>query len=115
MGKPGLTPRLPCGLHGTREHAARSLGAVGTLSGTKWALLPASHGLLSVLAPKLFPVAYNLIKPFLSEDTRKKINVLGGEYPRLPFPAPHGCGSAAGGVVLKEQTDPPRQKLPLLV
>ncbi|PNJ49118.1 T0084650 isoform 1, partial [Pongo abelii] len=34
--------------------------------------------LFVVKAPKLFPVAYNLIKPFLSEDTRKKIMVLGG-------------------------------------
>ncbi|XP_044539972.1 SEC14-like protein 2, partial [Gracilinanus agilis] len=30
--------------------------------------------------PKLFPVAYNLIKPFLSEDTRKKIMVLGANW-----------------------------------
>ncbi|MBW02621.1 SEC14-like protein 2, partial [Eschrichtius robustus] len=35
--------------------------------------------LFVIKAPKLFPVAYNLIKPFLSEDTRKKIMVLGGE------------------------------------
>lgn len=46
---------------------------------TQWALLPTSHHLVSVPAPKLFPVAYNLVKPFLSEDTRKKIMVLGGE------------------------------------
>uniref|UniRef100_G3TM50 SEC14 like lipid binding 2 n=1 Tax=Loxodonta africana TaxID=9785 RepID=G3TM50_LOXAF len=39
--------------------------------------------LFVVKAPKLFPVAYNLIKPFLSEDTRKKIMVLGGEWSRL--------------------------------
>lgn len=32
-----------------------------------------------VAAPKLFPVAYNLVKHFLSEDTRKKIVVLGCE------------------------------------
>lgn len=50
-----------------------------TLLGTEWALLPVSHHLVSVPAPKLFPVAYNLVKPFLSEDTRKKIMVLGGE------------------------------------
>ncbi|PNJ49120.1 T0084652 isoform 3, partial [Pongo abelii] len=36
--------------------------------------------LFVVKAPKLFPVAYNLIKPFLSEDTRKKIMVLGGRW-----------------------------------
>ncbi|KAH0625515.1 hypothetical protein JD844_015059 [Phrynosoma platyrhinos] len=32
-----------------------------------------------IKAPKLFPVAYNLVKHFLSEDTRKKIVVLGGK------------------------------------
>uniref|UniRef100_G3UA36 SEC14 like lipid binding 2 n=1 Tax=Loxodonta africana TaxID=9785 RepID=G3UA36_LOXAF len=36
--------------------------------------------LFVVKAPKLFPVAYNLIKPFLSEDTRKKIMVLGENW-----------------------------------
>lgn len=30
-------------------------------------------------APKIFPVAYNLVKHFLSEDTRKKVVVLGCE------------------------------------
>lgn len=35
---------------------------------------------LSLPAPKLFPVAYNLIKPFLSEDTRRKIMVLGANW-----------------------------------
>lgn len=58
---------------------ARHWGLWWTLLGTEWGLLLASHGLVSVPAPKLFPVAYNLIKPFLSEDTRKKIMVLGGE------------------------------------
>lgn len=30
-------------------------------------------------ATKLFPVGYNLMKPFLSEDTRRKIIVLGSK------------------------------------
>lgn len=30
-------------------------------------------------APKLFPIAYNLVKHFLCEETRRKIVVLGGE------------------------------------
>lgn len=30
-------------------------------------------------APKLFPVAYNLVKHFLCENTRQKIFILGGE------------------------------------
>lgn len=33
----------------------------------------------SPAAPKLFPVAYNLVKHFLSENTRQKIHILGGE------------------------------------
>ncbi|XP_069070736.1 SEC14-like protein 2 isoform X1 [Pleurodeles waltl] len=36
--------------------------------------------LFIIKAPKLFPVAYNLIKPFLSDDTRKKIIVLGDNW-----------------------------------
>ncbi|NWX91845.1 S14L2 protein, partial [Nothoprocta ornata] len=36
--------------------------------------------LLIVKAPKIFPVAYNLIKHFLSEDTRKKVVVLGSNW-----------------------------------
>ena len=40
------------------------------------------HSLLCVSfsAPKIFPIAYNLIKPVLSEDTVKKINILGCKY-----------------------------------
>lgn len=33
----------------------------------------------SLVAPKLFPVAYNLVKHFLCENTRQKIYILGGE------------------------------------
>ncbi|XP_028565634.2 SEC14-like protein 2 [Podarcis muralis] len=33
-----------------------------------------------IKAPRLFPVAYNLVKHFLSEDTRKKIVVLGANW-----------------------------------
>ncbi|NXG59700.1 S14L2 protein, partial [Hemiprocne comata] len=36
--------------------------------------------LFIVKAPKIFPVAYNLIKHFLSEDTRKKVVVLGSNW-----------------------------------
>ncbi|PVD31384.1 hypothetical protein C0Q70_06796 [Pomacea canaliculata] len=31
-------------------------------------------------APKIFPVAFNIIKPFLSEDTARKIHVMGSQY-----------------------------------
>ncbi|XP_053135459.1 SEC14-like protein 2 [Hemicordylus capensis] len=33
-----------------------------------------------IKAPRLFPVAYNLVKHFLSEDTRNKIIILGGNW-----------------------------------
>uniref|UniRef100_A0AAY4CRF1 SEC14-like protein 2 n=1 Tax=Denticeps clupeoides TaxID=299321 RepID=A0AAY4CRF1_9TELE len=36
--------------------------------------------LFVIKAPKLFPVAYNLVKHFLSEDTRRKIVVLGANW-----------------------------------
>ncbi|XP_074057153.1 SEC14-like protein 4 [Macrotis lagotis] len=36
--------------------------------------------LIVVKAPKLFPVVYNLLKPFISEETRKKILVLGANW-----------------------------------
>ncbi|KAJ8782716.1 hypothetical protein J1605_009915 [Eschrichtius robustus] len=35
--------------------------------------------MLIVEATKLFPVGYNLMKPFLSEDTHRKIIVLGNK------------------------------------
>ncbi|MBV96443.1 SEC14-like protein 3, partial [Eschrichtius robustus] len=37
-------------------------------------------------ATKLFPVGYNLMKPFLSEDTHRKIIVLGNNHPSTPLP-----------------------------
>lgn len=40
---------------------------------------PASQRSFIVSAPKLFPVAFNLVKLFMSEETRKKIVILGGE------------------------------------
>lgn len=30
------------------------------------------------IAPRIFPIAYNIVKPFLNEDTKKKVAVLGG-------------------------------------
>ena len=29
-------------------------------------------------APKIFPIAYSLVKPFLNEVTRNKVKILGG-------------------------------------
>nr|XP_019961578.1 PREDICTED: SEC14-like protein 2 [Paralichthys olivaceus] len=36
--------------------------------------------LFVIKAPKLFPVAFNLVKHFLSENTRHKINILGANW-----------------------------------
>ncbi|XP_061752788.1 SEC14-like protein 2 [Nerophis ophidion] len=36
--------------------------------------------LFVIKAPKLFPVAFNLVKHFLSENTRHKIYILGGDW-----------------------------------
>ena len=33
-----------------------------------------------VSAPAIFPIAYALCKPFLSEDTKSKLRVLGSEF-----------------------------------
>ncbi|KAI5099773.1 SEC14-like protein 2, partial [Silurus meridionalis] len=35
---------------------------------------------LLIKAPKLFPIAYNLIKPFLCEETRRKIIIVGSNW-----------------------------------
>ena len=34
--------------------------------------------LFSFTAPKLFPIAYSLVKPFLNEVTRNKVKIFGG-------------------------------------
>ncbi|XP_063579002.1 SEC14-like protein 4 isoform X5 [Pongo abelii] len=36
--------------------------------------------LIVIRAPKLFPVAFNLVKPFMSEETRRKIVILGDNW-----------------------------------
>ncbi|XP_030846870.1 SEC14-like protein 2 [Strongylocentrotus purpuratus] len=38
------------------------------------------YRLFIIRAPKIFPVTYSLVKPFLREDTRKKIQVLGSNW-----------------------------------
>nr|XP_054768191.1 SEC14-like protein 2 [Lytechinus pictus] len=38
------------------------------------------YRLFIIRAPKIFPVSYSLVKPFLREDTRKKIQVLGSNW-----------------------------------
>lgn len=68
---------------------------------------------VSVPAPKLFPVAYNLVKPFLSDDTRKKIMVLGGEW--LTLPNSTGQSVLSLRLALEVWREPPGRGLPLLV
>ncbi|XP_036908407.1 SEC14-like protein 4 [Sturnira hondurensis] len=60
--------------------------------------------LIIVRAPKLFPVAFNLVKPFISEETRKKIVILGGNWKQeLPkFISPDQLPMEFGGTM----TDP---------
>ncbi|XP_014398021.1 PREDICTED: SEC14-like protein 3 isoform X4 [Myotis brandtii] len=55
-------------------------------------------------ATKLFPVGYNLMKPFLSEDTRRKIIVLGNNWKErlLKFISPEELPVQYGGTM----TDP---------
>lgn len=43
-------------------------------------------------APKMFPMAYNLIKHFLCEETRRKISVLGSKSAFSKFVAVSGGG-----------------------
>ncbi|XP_023604670.1 SEC14-like protein 4 isoform X4 [Myotis lucifugus] len=60
--------------------------------------------LLIVRAPKLFPVAFNLVKSFMSEETRQKIVILGGNWKQeLPkFISPDQLPVEFGGTL----TDP---------
>ncbi|XP_054450433.1 SEC14-like protein 4 [Pteronotus mesoamericanus] len=60
--------------------------------------------LIIVRAPKLFPVAFNLVKSFMSEETRKKIVILGGNWKQeLPkFISPDQLPVEFGGTL----TDP---------
>ncbi|XP_029787040.1 SEC14-like protein 4, partial [Suricata suricatta] len=37
-------------------------------------------GISCVSAPKLFPVVFNLVKVFMSEETQRKIVILGGNW-----------------------------------
>ncbi|XP_006069880.1 SEC14-like protein 3 isoform X3 [Bubalus bubalis] len=60
--------------------------------------------MLIVKATKLFPVGYNLMKPFLSEDTRRKIVVLGSNWKEglLKLISPEQLPAQFGGTL----TDP---------
>ncbi|XP_036132266.1 SEC14-like protein 4 [Molossus molossus] len=60
--------------------------------------------LIIIRAPKLFPVAFNLVKPFMSEETRKKIVILGANWKQemLKFISPDQLPMEFGGTM----TDP---------
>uniref|UniRef100_A0A8D2B2V8 SEC14 like lipid binding 4 n=1 Tax=Sciurus vulgaris TaxID=55149 RepID=A0A8D2B2V8_SCIVU len=60
--------------------------------------------LIVVRAPKLFPVAFNLVKSFMSEETRKKIVILGDNWKQelIKFISPDQLPVEFGGTM----TDP---------
>uniref|UniRef100_A0A8C9RTH7 SEC14-like protein 2 n=1 Tax=Scleropages formosus TaxID=113540 RepID=A0A8C9RTH7_SCLFO len=59
-------------------------------------------------APKLFPVAYNLVKHFLCEDTRRKINILGGNWQEVlrKYIEPEQLPVTYGGILTDPDGDP---------
>ncbi|XP_078522129.1 SEC14-like protein 2 [Lissotriton helveticus] len=61
-----------------------------------------------IKAPRLFPVAYNLIKHFLSENTRKKIIVLGANWKEelVKYIAPENLPVYYGGSLTDPDGDP---------
>ncbi|XP_009278391.1 PREDICTED: SEC14-like protein 2 [Aptenodytes forsteri] len=64
--------------------------------------------LFIVKAPKIFPVAYNLIKHFLSEDTRKKVVVLGSNWKEVlqKYIDPEQIPVEYGGTLMDPNGDP---------
>ncbi|KAJ8400068.1 hypothetical protein AAFF_G00401070 [Aldrovandia affinis] len=64
--------------------------------------------LFLIKAPKLFPVAYNLVKHFLCEDTRRKINILGANWQEVlrKYIDPEQLPVAYGGTLTDPDGDP---------
>ncbi|NWI55118.1 S14L2 protein, partial [Calyptomena viridis] len=64
--------------------------------------------LFIVKAPKIFPVAYNLVKHFLSEDTRKKVVVLGSNWKEIlqKYIDPGQIPVEYGGTLMDPDGDP---------
>ncbi|XP_052413375.1 SEC14-like protein 2 [Carassius gibelio] len=64
--------------------------------------------LLVIKAPKLFPVAYNLVKHFLSEDTRRKVVVLGSNWQEVlqKYIDPEELPAYYGGKLTDPDGDP---------
>uniref|UniRef100_A0AAR2J802 SEC14-like protein 2 n=1 Tax=Pygocentrus nattereri TaxID=42514 RepID=A0AAR2J802_PYGNA len=59
-------------------------------------------------APKIFPIAYNLIKHFLCEETRRKIIVVGSNWKDVlqKYVAPDQLPVAYGGLLVDPDGDP---------
>ncbi|RXN07064.1 SEC14 2 [Labeo rohita] len=64
--------------------------------------------LFVIKAPKLFPVAYNLVKHFLSEDTRRKVVVLGSNWQEVlqKYIDPEELPAYYGGKLTDPDGDP---------
>ncbi|XP_063769455.1 SEC14-like protein 2 isoform X2 [Pseudophryne corroboree] len=64
--------------------------------------------LFVIKAPKLFPVAYNLVKHFLSEDTRRKIIVVGDNWKEVlqKYISPEELPKYYGGTLADPDGDP---------
>ncbi|NXF46062.1 S14L2 protein, partial [Oceanites oceanicus] len=64
--------------------------------------------LFIVKAPQIFPVAYNLVKHFLSEDTRKKVVVLGSNWKEVlqTYIDPEQIPVEYGGTLTDPNGDP---------
>ncbi|XP_065106968.1 SEC14-like lipid binding 8 [Paramisgurnus dabryanus] len=64
--------------------------------------------LFVIKAPKLFPVAYNLVKHFLSEDTRRKVVVLGSNWQEVlqKYISPEELPAYYGGKLTDPDGDP---------
>ncbi|KAG9353537.1 hypothetical protein JZ751_011653 [Albula glossodonta] len=64
--------------------------------------------LFLIKAPKLFPVAYNLVKHFLCEDTRRKIIILGANWQEVlrKYIDPEQLPVAYGGTLTDPDGDP---------
>uniref|UniRef100_A0A3B4DPJ1 CRAL-TRIO domain-containing protein n=1 Tax=Pygocentrus nattereri TaxID=42514 RepID=A0A3B4DPJ1_PYGNA len=63
---------------------------------------------LVIKAPKIFPIAYNLIKHFLCEETRRKIIVVGSNWKDVlqKYVAPDQLPVAYGGLLVDPDGDP---------
>ncbi|XP_029920769.1 SEC14-like protein 2 [Myripristis murdjan] len=63
---------------------------------------------LLIKAPKIFPMAYNLVKHFLCEETRRKIIILGGNWQEVlrKYIDPEQLPVAYGGTLTDPDGDP---------